>query len=136
MNEMRKLMKAIDTINEAYQSGKTEHSGAKHGKGAYYGRKKEAKHDSNKNRRRSGKAASLGEDNRNTEFGDDTYGFPDNRNTEYDEPGATKYTRQYGNVTVNFDGDEVLITHGHGENIFLSMEEWKEFAGEIQDILI
>ena len=30
---------------------KTEHSGAKHGNGAYYGRKVEAKHQSNKKRR-------------------------------------------------------------------------------------
>jgi len=42
-------------VNEANQGGKTEHSGAKHGKGAYYGRKKEAKRDSNKNRRNADK---------------------------------------------------------------------------------
>jgi len=54
MNEMRKLMEAVE---EAYQGGKTEHSGAKKGKGAFYGRKKEAKRDSNKNRRQADKAA-------------------------------------------------------------------------------
>lgn len=43
-------------IGEAYQGGKTEHSGAKKGQGAYYGRKKDAKKDSNKNRRLYGKA--------------------------------------------------------------------------------
>jgi len=54
MNEMRKLMEAI---KEANQGGKTEHSGAKKGKGAYYGRKKDAKQDSRKNRRKADKAA-------------------------------------------------------------------------------
>jgi len=42
-------------LTEAHQGGKTEHSGAKHGKGAYYGRKKDAKKDSNKNRRANDK---------------------------------------------------------------------------------
>jgi len=42
---------------EARQGGKTEHSGAKKGKGAYYGRKKDAKKDSNKARRAAGQAA-------------------------------------------------------------------------------
>ncbi len=46
-----------DTINEAYQSTKTEQTGAKKGQGAYYGRKKEAKRDSNKKRRGTGKDA-------------------------------------------------------------------------------
>lgn len=55
MNEMRKLMEAIE---EANQGGKTEHSGAKKGVGAYYGRKKDAKKDSNKNRRTDDKAES------------------------------------------------------------------------------
>lgn len=45
-----------DPVDEARQGGKTEHSGAKKGKGAYYGRKKDAKKDSNKNRRNAGKA--------------------------------------------------------------------------------
>jgi hypothetical protein len=44
-----------ESIEEANQGGKTEHSGAKKGKGAYYGRKKDAKSDSNKNRRRADK---------------------------------------------------------------------------------
>ncbi len=48
-------------LDEANQGGKTEHSGAKKGKGAFYGRKKEAKRDSNKNRRQADKAASVEE---------------------------------------------------------------------------
>ena len=36
---------------------KTEHSGAKHGKGAFYGRKKDAKKFSKKARRQNGKQA-------------------------------------------------------------------------------
>ena len=44
-------------LEEAKQSGKTEHSGAKKGKGAYWGRKKDAKDDSNKARRAADKAA-------------------------------------------------------------------------------
>lgn len=48
-------------LTEANQGGKTEHSGAKHGKGAYYGRKKDAKQDSNKNRRKADKDASMDE---------------------------------------------------------------------------
>lgn len=39
----------------ANQTKKTEHSGAKKGKGAYWGRKKSAKHESNKVRREDGK---------------------------------------------------------------------------------
>ncbi|MDP2668580.1 MAG: hypothetical protein Q8P07_01985 [bacterium] len=39
----------------AYKAEKTEHSGAKHGNGAYWGRKKDAKKESNKIRRRSTK---------------------------------------------------------------------------------
>ena len=46
-----------ESIEEANQGGKTEHSGAKKGKGAYYGRKKDAKKDSNKNRRANDKSA-------------------------------------------------------------------------------
>lgn len=38
-----------------YLAIKTEHSGAKHGRGAYYGRKIEAKKDSNKRRRNHNK---------------------------------------------------------------------------------
>jgi hypothetical protein len=34
---------------------KTEHSGAKKGRGSYYGKKKDAKKESNKRRRRNGK---------------------------------------------------------------------------------
>lgn len=37
------------------QAKKTEHSGAKKGRGAYWGRKKNAKHESNKVRREEGK---------------------------------------------------------------------------------
>ena len=58
--------------------------------------------------------------------------------SEYGEPGDEQYIRQYGSVKAEFDevGGEVLLTHGHGENIFLTMKEWKEFAGEIQDIFV
>ena len=61
-----------------------------------------------------------------------------NEGSEYGEPGDEQYIRQYGSVKAEFDevGGEVLLTHGHGENIFLSMKEWKEFAGEIQDIFV
>ena len=38
-----------------YEAKKTEHSGAKHGNGAYWGPKKDAKKESNKIRRRNGK---------------------------------------------------------------------------------
>jgi hypothetical protein len=39
----------------AGKAGKTEHSGAKHGSGAYWGPKKDAKHESNKARRAADK---------------------------------------------------------------------------------
>lgn len=39
----------------AYEAKKTEHAGAKHGNGAYWGRKKDAKKESNKVRRRNAK---------------------------------------------------------------------------------
>jgi hypothetical protein len=39
----------------AYRAKKTEHTGAKHGKGAYYGRKADAKQHSNKQRRKNAK---------------------------------------------------------------------------------
>jgi hypothetical protein len=39
----------------AYRARKTEHSGAKHGNGAYWGRKWEAKKESSKIRRRNWK---------------------------------------------------------------------------------
>jgi hypothetical protein len=41
----------------AYRTKKTEHTGAKHGRGAYWGPKKEAKKERNKLRRRSWKHA-------------------------------------------------------------------------------
>jgi hypothetical protein len=43
----------------AYRAKKTEHVGAKHSNGAYWGPKKEAKKESNKLRRRQGKHALL-----------------------------------------------------------------------------
>ena len=46
-----------DPVEEAYNANKTEHSGAKKGKGGYHGRKKDAKRDSNKKRRANDKAA-------------------------------------------------------------------------------
>jgi hypothetical protein len=39
----------------AYQAKKTEHAGAKHGSGAYWGPKQDAKKESNKVRRRNWK---------------------------------------------------------------------------------
>ena len=39
----------------AYKATKTEHTGAKHGSGAYWGPKRDAKKESNKLRRRSGR---------------------------------------------------------------------------------
>ena len=39
----------------AHKAGKTEHTGAKHGRGAYWGPKREAKQESNILRRRQGK---------------------------------------------------------------------------------
>lgn len=38
-----------------YEAVKTEHSGAEHGNGAYWGHKKDAKKESNKIRRRNAK---------------------------------------------------------------------------------
>ena len=49
------------TVDEANQSGKTEHGGAKKGKGAFFGRKKAAKNDSNKQRRSDDKKATTEE---------------------------------------------------------------------------
>jgi len=46
-----------DRVHEAYNANKTEHSGAKKGKGGYHGRKKDAKRDSNKKRRSNDKEA-------------------------------------------------------------------------------
>lgn len=39
----------------AYKAKKTEHSGSKKGTGAYYGRKRDAKHESARTRRRAAK---------------------------------------------------------------------------------
>jgi hypothetical protein len=39
----------------AHKAGKTEHTGAKHGRGAYWGPKRDAKEESNTLRRRQGK---------------------------------------------------------------------------------
>jgi len=41
----------------AYKAKKTEHTGAKHGSGAYWGPKKDAKKESKKLRRRNWKQA-------------------------------------------------------------------------------
>jgi len=43
----------------AYRATKTEHTGAKHGRGAYWGPKRDAKKESNKLRRRQWKHALL-----------------------------------------------------------------------------
>ena len=50
-----------ESVDEANQSGKTEHGGAKKGKGAFFGRKKAAKNDSNKQRRSDDKKATTEE---------------------------------------------------------------------------
>jgi len=44
----------------ASQAKKTEHSGAKKGNGAYWGRKKDAKHESNRKRRENDRKSSDG----------------------------------------------------------------------------
>lgn len=199
MNEMRKLMEAVKQLDEAYQGGKTEHSGAKKGKGAFYGRKKEAKRDSNKNRRRADKDA-VSEDNgfkdgykividktpitdrkgniltiRATEYkgsphsidgvrvvidqtrGEDGYFLATDLNTlerivemvkraqqsneglaegEYgDYESGEDAIYDYGVVRANlmFSDGEATLTHGHGENIFLTIDEWNEFVGELKD---
>ena len=93
-------------VEEAYQGGKTEHSGAKKGKGAYYGRKKEAKRDSNKNRRKADKAQTKDISEVTTEDG-------------------TTYS--LGTVEVTVFDDEVSLKHGHGQNLFLSREEFSDF---------
>jgi len=106
MNEMRKLMEAIE---EANQGGKTEHSGAKKGKGAYYGRKKEAKRDSNKNRRKADKAQTKEISEVTTEDG-------------------TTYS--LGTVEVTVFDDEITLKHGFNQQLFLSREEWSDFIHE------
>lgn len=49
-------------VKEGYDARETEHSGAKKGKGAYYGRKKDAKKESNKARREADKKSCCAED--------------------------------------------------------------------------
>jgi len=44
----------------ANQAKKTEHSGPKKGRGAYWGRKKDAKRESSRTRRKNGKAEASG----------------------------------------------------------------------------
>ena len=99
MNEMRKLMEAIE---EANQGGKTEHSGAKKGKGAYYGRKKDAKQDSKKNRRNADKA----ETKQLNEYGSND--FPENVNLlsidEIDKP-TEDGSGNYDDWLMEFIGD-------------------------------
>ena len=108
MNEMRKLMEAIE---EANQGGKTEHSGAKHGKGAYYGRKKDAKSDSNKNRRKADKSQTKDITEVTTEDG---------------------VTYDIGTVNVTVFDDEVTLKHGFNQQIFLSREEFHNFVQGIK----
>jgi hypothetical protein len=62
--QLEKLVKeavAKSLQQEAGKAGKTEHSGAKKGKGAYWGKKKDAKKDSNKKRREADKKKSIEE---------------------------------------------------------------------------
>lgn len=56
-SQIEKLVKeaVAHALSEAGKAGKTEHSGAKKGKGAYWGKKKDAKKDSNKKRRTADK---------------------------------------------------------------------------------
>ncbi len=93
-------------VDEARQGGKTEHSGAKKGKGAYYGRKKEAKRDSNKNRRKAGKSQSR-------------------EITEVTTEDGTTYS--LGTVQVTVFDDEITLKHGFNQQLFLSREEWSDF---------
>lgn len=128
MNEMRRLMEAVE---EAYQGGKTEHSGAKKGKGAFYGRKKEAKRDSNKNRRQADKAA-VKEEPGDWDHGYNYEGPQADDDVRYDpQPGddepLNKEVHNVGSVKVTMHNGEVTLTHGHGENIYLSQDEWREF---------
>lgn len=51
-----------DVYTEGCGADKTEHSGAKKGKGAYYGRKQDAKKDSNKKRRQMDRFAAFQKD--------------------------------------------------------------------------
>lgn len=51
-----------NAVEEGQNANKTEHSGAKKGKGAFYGQKKTAKNDSNKKRRENDKKAIVDED--------------------------------------------------------------------------
>lgn len=46
----------------AHKAQKTEHTGAKHGRGAYWGPKQEAKKESNKLRRRAARDQRLAEE--------------------------------------------------------------------------
>lgn len=48
----------------AHQAKKTEHSGAKKGNGAYWGRKVAAKHESSRKRRQDAKAETRSEEDR------------------------------------------------------------------------
>ena len=101
----------METIEEANQGGKTEHSGAKKGKGAYYGRKKEAKRDSNKNRRNAGK-------------------FQSKEISEVTSEDGFAYN--IGRVSVTVFEDEITLSHGHNQNIFLSRDEFHDFVQGIK----
>ncbi len=37
-----------------------------------------------------------------------------------------------GDVEVEFDGDEVALRSGHGENIWLRRSEWRDFVNDIK----
>jgi len=93
-------------VDEANQGGKTEHSGAKKGKGAYYGRKKDAKQDSKKGRRKADKSQSR-------------------EIREVTTADGAQYS--LGTVEVTVMDDEVTLKHGYGQNIFLSREEFSDF---------
>lgn len=143
MNEMRKLMETIEQINEGSDEewghslnnfivdGDQEYLSADYSDEAQEVWKSIRRELQNMWQKQYNESVGETDDIRyDPQSGDD-------EPLEYDDtPGATKYIRRYGSVTVKFDEGEVLLTHGHGENIFLTMEEWKEFAGEIQDIFV
>jgi predicted RNA-binding protein YlxR (DUF448 family) len=51
----------------AYKAKKTDHAGAKHGRGAYWGPKQDAKKESNKLRRRAARDLAMAEERMNLE---------------------------------------------------------------------
>lgn len=48
-----------------------------------------------------------------------------------EDEGGVPEVYNAGMVEVKVDGDEVSISHGHGENLFLSRDEFEDFANMI-----